>query len=141
MDNVEVQANEDAAHCQHLLFYMLEMQKKIVQEAFFQPNFICRTAHKWRVPPNQISKGRLNIMADEWLPAYPYPCTIEEWNCIYLLQDQFSVHMNAENNAAALQTAGVEVDFILAGYTPTLQVMDKGLHKPFKQYLRELSVA
>jgi hypothetical protein len=51
-----------------------------------------------------------------------------------------STHMNAEN-VTALQTVGVEVDFILAGCTPILHVMDKGLHKPFKQYLKEQSAA
>jgi hypothetical protein len=34
----------------------------------------------------------------------------------------------------------VEVDFIPAGYTACLQVMDKGLYKPFKPYLREENV-
>jgi hypothetical protein len=36
---------------------------------------------------------------------------------------------------------GAEVEFIPAGYNPVLQAMDKGLHKPFKQYLREESLA
>ncbi len=58
-------------------------------------------------------------------------------NLNYLLQDQFSVHMNTEN-IIALLTAGVEVDFILAGCTPILQVMDKSLQNPFKQYLRHM---
>ena len=45
------------------------------------------------------------------------------------------------NNTFQLQQIGVEVDFIPAGYTPVLQVLDKGVHKPFKQYLREESIA
>ncbi len=52
----------------------------------------------------------------------------------YLLQDQFSVHLKEENVMAA-QRAGVEVDFIPAGYTSCLQVLDKGVNKPFKQFI------
>jgi len=58
----------------------------------------------------------------------------------YLLQDQFSVHMK-EENIAATQRAGVEVDFIPAGYTACLQVLDKGVNKPFKQFVRDHSIA
>jgi hypothetical protein len=36
---------------------------------------------------------------------------------------------------------GAEVEFIPAGYTSVLQAMDKGLHKPFKQYPREESLS
>jgi hypothetical protein len=62
-------------------------------------------------------------------------------NSLYFLLDQFfSVHMQC-NNTFALQQIGIEVDFIPAGYTPILQVLDKGVHKPFKQYLKEESIA
>ncbi len=80
------------------------------------------------------------IAYKDWAQHVVVPYAEQHNNRIYLLQDQFSVHMNADN-ITALQTIGVEVDFIPAGYTPVLQVMDKGMHKPFKQYLRELSVA
>ena len=58
----------------------------------------------------------------------------------YLLQDQFSVHMK-EENIATTQRAGVEVDFIPAGYTACLQVLDKGVNKPFKQFIRDHSIS
>jgi len=61
-------------------------------------------------------------------------------NSLYLLLDQFSVHMQ-HINTFALQQIGIEVNFIPAGYTPVLQVLDKGVHKPFKQYLKEESIA
>jgi hypothetical protein len=54
--------------------------------------------------------------------------------------DQSSVHMQ-HNNTTALQQIGVEVEFIPPAYTSVLQVLDKGVHKPFKQYLREESMA
>ncbi len=61
-------------------------------------------------------------------------------NKVYMALDQFSVHMQ-HNNTTALQQIGVEVGFIPPGYTSVLQVLDKGVHKPFKQYLREESMA
>jgi hypothetical protein len=50
-------------------------------------------------------------------------------NSLYLLLEQFSVHMQ-HNNTFTLQQIGIEVDFIPSGYTPVLQVQDKGVHKP-----------
>lgn len=57
----------------------------------------------------------------------------------YLLQDQFSIHMN-EENLHLIQQAGIEVDFIPAGHTACLQVLDKGIHKPFKHFLKQESI-
>jgi hypothetical protein len=79
-ENIEVPpAGEDVptARGKCLLFYTLERKKHIVQEAYSEPNMGRTTAQKWRVQPNQIRKWRRNIMADQVLPAYPYPCTIE----------------------------------------------------------------
>jgi hypothetical protein len=96
-------------------------------------------------PENQVytvqPKGWMDGVAyKDWVQDVVAPYAEQQNNRIYLLQDQFSIHTNADN-ITALQTIGVEVDFIPADYTPVLQVMDKGMHKPFKQYLRELSVA
>jgi hypothetical protein len=41
----------------------------------------------------------------------------------------------------AVQRTGVEVDFIPAGYTSCLQVLDKGINKPFKQFIQQPSIA
>jgi hypothetical protein len=76
----------------------------------------------------------------EWVQRVVRPFVELHNNSLYLLLDQFSVHMQ-HINTFALQQIGVEVDFIPAGYTPELQVLDKGVHKPFKQYLREESIA
>jgi hypothetical protein len=54
----------------------------------------------------------------------------------YLLQDQFSIHLKED----LVNSIGMEVDFIPASYTACLQVMHKGLHKPFKGFLREENV-
>ena len=76
----------------------------------------------------------------EWIERIVRPYAALHNGTVHMSLDQFSVHMQ-HDNTTALQHVGVEVDFIPAGYTSILQVMDKGLHKPFKQYLREESMA
>jgi transposase-like protein len=53
----------------------------------------------------------------------------------YLIMDQCKVHM-MNSIVGQLQDVGTEVEFILAGYTSKLQVLDVGINKPFKDYLR-----
>ena len=57
----------------------------------------------------------------------------------YLLQDICTVHCTHEN-IVALSDAGIQCDYIPAGYTGILQVMDKGVNKPFKQFIRQESL-
>ena len=52
----------------------------------------------------------------------------------YLLMDEFSVHLTSEC-VNAIQSQGTEVDFIAGGYTGALQILDKGVNKPFKQHV------
>jgi hypothetical protein len=82
-----------------------------------------------------------------WMDLYMYQLWVREvlvpylnGQYGYLLQDQFSVHMK-ERNIVTTQRAGVEVDFIPAGYTACLQVLDKGVNKPFKQFIRDHSIS
>ncbi len=56
----------------------------------------------------------------------------------YLLQDSFSIHLHRKS-IRALNDITVETDFIPGGFTPVLQVMDKGEFKPFKDYIRKES--
>jgi hypothetical protein len=51
------------------------------------------------------------------------------------LQDEFSVHFldSVKNKTKKL---GAEVDIIPGGFTGSAQVLDKGVNKPFKGYLR-----
>jgi hypothetical protein len=37
----------------------------------------------------------------------------------------------------ALQDTGTEVDFVVGGYTGCVQILDKGINRPFKGYARE----
>ena len=54
----------------------------------------------------------------------------------YLLMDEFSVHL-VTSCCNAIKECGSEVDYILRGCTSRLQVMDVGVNKPFKGYVRE----
>jgi hypothetical protein len=54
----------------------------------------------------------------------------------YLIMDEFSVHMKSEVSKA-IQQLGTEIEFIPGGYTGALQVLDKGINKPFKQYVQQ----
>jgi len=76
---------------------------------------------------------------NEWVRRVIQPYVAARDNSVLVLLDNFSVHMQ-HDNVTSLQILGAEVEFIPAGYTPILQAMDKGLHKPFKQYLREESL-
>lgn len=64
-----------------------------------------------------------------------YPTT-----CIYDVQekvmDEFSVHMQSEC-VDFMQFCPTEVDTIVAGYTGRLQVLDVGINKLFKGYVKE----
>jgi hypothetical protein len=37
----------------------------------------------------------------------------------------------------AIQDYGTEVDFIIQGYTSKVQVLDVGINKPFKDYVKQ----
>jgi len=73
---------------------------------------------------------------NEWVRRVIQPYVAAGDNSVLVILDNFSVHMQ-DYIVTLLQILGAEVEFIPAGYTPLLQAMDKGLHKPFKQYLRE----
>jgi hypothetical protein len=53
----------------------------------------------------------------------------------YLIMDQFKVHMMGEF-IKRIQQCGSEVDFVPAGYTGRLQVLDVSVNKPFKDHMR-----
>jgi hypothetical protein len=69
----EIDAGEADPHRRKVLFYS---KKKKVLEAFSVPPMVKPTACKWCVQP--ICNWRQQMQQDEVLPAYPYPCTVEE---------------------------------------------------------------
>jgi hypothetical protein len=71
-----------------------------------------------------------------WLDTENYQTWVREVLAVhlngwhgYLFQDQFSVHLKDDNLIVA-HRAGVEVEFIPAGYTACSQVLDKGIKSP-----------
>ena len=53
----------------------------------------------------------------------------------YLLLDEYGVH-KVGWLLKMLSNCNTEVDFVLAGKTGVLQVLDVGINKPFKDYIR-----
>jgi DDE superfamily endonuclease len=53
-----------------------------------------------------------------------------------VILDEFSAHLTS-NTKDALEALGCNLVTITGGYTWLLQVMDVGLNKPFKNYLRD----
>jgi len=118
-----------------------------------------------KLPPFIIFKGKTNgRISREWTARgnlYPFTSVytvqdrawidetrMTEWIklvwkpfCIgraatYLLLDECTVHLQG-SCLNQLHSLGTEVDFILPGYTSKLQVLDVGVNKPFKGYVRE----
>ena len=70
-----------------------------------------------------------------WIEKFWRPYSYKK-KSTYLIMDEFSVHLMAEC-VNAIQDCGTEVDFILGGYTSKLQVLDVGINKPFKDYVKQ----
>jgi hypothetical protein len=94
------------------------------------PNgWIARECSRPLCPHNNI---KCKVQAREWLDSNTFKQWVKEFlgpnlngRGGYLLQHSFSVHTKEEK-------AIVEVDFISAGYTPCLQVLNKGIQRTFK---------
>ena len=117
-----------------------------------------------KLPPFVIFKGMPNgRIAREWTGSTEYPSTsiyavqqkawidertFLEWirkvwgpfcagkSSTYLLMDECTVHLMS-SCLDAIQDCGTEVDFVIRGYTSKLQVLDVGINKPFKDYVRQ----
>jgi hypothetical protein len=110
---------------------------------------ICKGVPKGRIerecrgpqyPHNNIKYA---MQPKGWLDSTMYQVQVREVVLLYLngregylLQDASSVHAK-EENFTVLQCGGVEVEFIPAGYTAVLQVLDKGVHRTFKHFYHE----
>ena len=71
----------------------------------------------------------------EWVEKVWKPYCDNKANT-YLLMDEFSVHLMTDC-VRAIQDCGTEIDYILGGYTSKLQVLDVGVNKPFKDYIKD----
>jgi DDE superfamily endonuclease len=71
----------------------------------------------------------------DWIQQIWMPFCTARGNNAYLMMDEFSVHLMGSCLNEITQ-GGSNVNFILGGYTSKLQVMDVGVNKPFKGYIR-----
>jgi transposase-like protein len=72
----------------------------------------------------------------DWIEKVWKPFTNAKDNKLtYLLLDECRTHLT-ENVKFAFSELNTEVDFIPGGYTGKVQVMDVGINKPFKNYIR-----
>jgi transposase-like protein len=102
-----------------------------------------RIARECRGPQYPHNNIKYAVQPKGWLDSATYKQWVREvvlpytdGRDAYLIQDSFSVHAK-EENVIVLQHGGVEVEFIPAGYTAVLQVLDKGVHRSFKHFYRE----
>jgi hypothetical protein len=63
----------------------------------------------------------------DWVERIWKPWAATKKDTAYLLMDEFASHMMAKVNMA-IYTCNSEIDFIIAGYTSKLQVLDVGLN-------------
>jgi hypothetical protein len=103
------------------------------------------TVNKWTKEGNEFPNDCVyEVQAKAWVDQYNFPKWIDDkvWKPYtegknsYLHMDQFKVHL-MNDSVSRIQDCGTEVDFIPAGYTGALQVLDVGLNKPFKDYMRD----
>ena len=52
----------------------------------------------------------------------------------YLIMDECAVH-KCHECVQQIQSCGTDVEYILGGYTGTLQVLDIGINRPFKTHV------
>ena len=72
----------------------------------------------------------------EWIQRVWVPwITSKGLEFSYLIMDSFKAHL-VSSVSNALNDVGTSVEFIVPGCTSTLQVLDVGVNKPFKDYTR-----
>ena len=77
---------------------------------------------------HRVFKNGINLV---WAPF-----ALEKGDSTYLLMDEFSVHLMA-SCSNQIKGCGTTIDYILGGYTSKLQVMNVGVNKTFKGYVRQ----
>jgi hypothetical protein len=82
-----------------------------------------------------MDKARMHVWIDTVWSPYTKD-TRRGGRDTYLLMDEFSVHLMGEINHK-INKLGTENEFVPGGYTGCVQVIDKGVNKPFKHYARE----
>ena len=76
------------------------------------------------------------VTHEQWINQVWLPYCRQQNDFTYLILDEFKVHMQGKI-VRATQQLGTQLEFIPGGYTGALQVLDKGVNKPFKDHCRK----
>jgi hypothetical protein len=76
----------------------------------------------------------LDWTARVWKPFTVRPAASDHGS--YMIMDEFKLYFMS-SCLNALQDTGTEVDFVVGGYTDCVQILAKGINRPFKGYARE----
>jgi hypothetical protein len=79
-------------------------------------------------------KRFLDWTARVWKPFTVHPAASAHGS--YMIMDEFKVHL-ISSCLHAFQYTGTAVDFVVGGYTDCVQILDKGINRPFKGYAHE----
>jgi hypothetical protein len=69
-----------------------------------------------------------------WTPFTQRPAASGHGSCMTI--DEFKVQLMV-TCPNAIQNTGTEVEFVIGGCTGCVQILDKGVNRPFKSYARE----
>ena len=73
----------------------------------------------------------------DWVERIWKPWAVTKKGTKYLLMDEFASHMTMKVKMA-IYSCDSKIDFIIAGYTSKLQVLDVGLNQPYQdEYWRQ----
>jgi hypothetical protein len=64
-----------------------------------------------------------------WTPFTQHPSASGHGS--YMIMDGFKVHLMG-TCLIAIQNTGIEVDYVIGGYTDGVQILDKGVNHPLK---------
>ena len=140
---VSVKSSGASARCSILLGVTMD-GNKLPPFVIFRGKPGGRISREWTGNTAYPSSSVYAVQEKAWMDKRVFLEWVEKiWkpfcqnkNSTYLLMDEFSVHLMAEC-VNSIQDCGTEVDFVLGGYTSKLQVLDVGVNKPFKDYIKQ----
>jgi len=140
---VSLQSSGSSARCTVLLGVTLS-GKKLPPFVIFKGMPNGRIAREWTGSTNYPSTSIYAVQQKAWIDEQTFLEWIRKlWGpfCVgkpstYLLMDECTVHL-MPSCLDAIQDCGTEVDFVIRGYTSKLQVLDVGINKPFKDYVKQ----
>jgi hypothetical protein len=103
-----------------------------IRREFKDPKFGYPQSNFYTVQPKAWDDQNTHM---QWVEKvwFPFCDQQQNGNYTYLIHDEFKVHLMGKV-IWHKQELGTEVEFIPGGYTGALQVLDKGIIKPFKDH-------